>query len=204
LTLLRAAGVARRYGEVEALAATDLDLGAGETVALVGPNGAGKSTLLAILAGALEPTAGRVERTARIGWVPQRPAHYARLTVRENLALFAELEDVDRARVGVLLDRFELPADRASGDLSIGNRQRLNVALSLLAEPRVLLLDEPTAALDPVQRRRVWEVVDDVRRAGGAICFATQNVEEVAHADRVVALQHGRVVGDSVEAAFGT
>jgi ABC-type multidrug transport system ATPase subunit len=76
--------------------------------------------------------------------------------------------------------------------------------LSLLAEPRVLLLDEPTAALDPVQRRRVWEVVDDVRRAGGAICFATQNVEEVAHADRVVALQHGRVVGDSVEAAFGT
>jgi len=202
-SLLRAVGVARRYGEVEALAPTDVELAAGETVALVGPNGAGKSTLLAILAGALEPTSGHVEGEGRVGWVPQRPAHYARLTARENLALFARLEGVDGGRVEALLERFDLPADRSSGELSIGNRQRLNVALSLLAEPRVLLLDEPTAALDPVQRRRVWEVVGDVHATGGAVCFATQNVEEVAHADRVVALQHGRVVGDTVEAAFG-
>ena len=201
--LLRAVGVARRYGEVEALAPTDVDLAPGETVALVGPNGAGKSTLLAILAGALEPSSGRVEGEARIGWVPQRPAHYARLTSRENLALFARLEGVAVERVDALLERFELPADRASGELSIGNRQRLNVALSLLAEPRVLLLDEPTASLDPVQRRRVWEVVGDVHETGGAVCFATQNVEEVVHANRVIALQHGRVVGDTVEAAFG-
>jgi len=201
--LLRALAVARRYGDVEALAPTDVELGEGETVALVGPNGAGKSTLLAILAGALEPTGGRVEGDRRVGWVPQRPAHYARLTARENLALFARLEGVGSERVDALLERFDLPADRASGDLSIGNRQRLNVALSLLAEPRVLLLDEPTAALDPVQRRRVWEVVSDVHGSGGAVCFATQNVEEVAHANRVIALQHGRVVGDTVEAAFG-
>ena len=203
MTLLRAVGVARRYGDVEALAATDVELGEGETVALVGPNGAGKSTLLSILAGALEPTAGRVERDVRIGWVPQRPAHYARLTARENLQLFGRLEGVDGERVRALLERFDLPADRPSGELSIGNRQRLNVALSLLAEPRVLLLDEPTASLDPVQRLRVWEVVGDVHEAGGAVCFATQNVEEVAHANRVIALQHGRVVGDTVEAAFG-
>jgi ABC-2 type transport system ATP-binding protein len=202
-SLLRAVGVARRYGDIEALAPTDLELGAGETVALVGPNGAGKSTLLAILAGALEPTAGRVEGGERIGWVPQRPAHYARLTARENLELFARLEGVDGGRVAALLERFDLPADRLSGELSIGNRQRLNVALSLLAQPHVLLLDEPTAALDPVQRRRVWEVVADVHETGGAVCFATQNVEEVAHANRVIALQHGRVVGDTVEAAFG-
>jgi ABC-type multidrug transport system ATPase subunit len=159
--------------------------------------------LLAILAGALEPTGGRVEGDRRLGWVPQRPAHYARLTARENLALFAQLEGVGDERVDALLERFDLPADRPSGELSIGNRQRLNVALSLLAEPRVLLLDEPTASLDPVQRRRVWEVVGDVHGAGGAVCFATQNVEEVAHANRVIALQHGRVVGDTVEAAFG-
>ena len=203
--LLRAVGVTRRYGDVEALAPTDVELGEGETVALVGPNGAGKSTLLAILAGALEPTGGRVEGDRRVGWVPQRPAHYARLTARENLALFAQLEGVGRGRerVDALLERFDLPADRPSGELSIGNRQRLNVALSLLAEPRVLLLDEPTASLDPVQRRRVWEVVGDVHGAGGAVCFATQNVEEVAHANRVIALHHGRVVGDTVEAAFG-
>jgi ABC-2 type transport system ATP-binding protein len=200
--LLRAVAVARRYGDVEALAPTDLELAPGETVALVGPNGAGKSTLLSILAGALEPSAGRVEGEARIGWVPQRPAHYARLTVRENLTLFARLEGVGSAAVERVLTRFDLPAERLSGELSIGNRQRLNVALSLLGDPHVLLLDEPTASLDPVQRRRVWEAVEEVRGDGGAICFATQNVEEVGHATRVVALQGGRVVGSRVEDVF--
>jgi ABC-2 type transport system ATP-binding protein len=195
--LLRAVGVARRYGEVEALAPTDVELAEGETVALVGPNGAGKSTLLAILAGALEPTSGHVEGEERVGWVPQRPAHYARLTARENLTLFARLEGVDGARVDALLERFDLPADRTSGELSIGNRQRLNVALSLLAEPRVLLLDEPTAALDPEQRRRLWDRVTALREAEGGIIFATQNLDEIErHADRVAALRDGRLVFD--------
>ena len=204
-TLLRAAGVARRYGTVEALQPTDVELHAGETVALVGANGAGKSTLLAILAGALEPSAGQVEGNARTGWVPQRPAHYARLTARENLELFARLEGVDdpRAAAARLVERFQLPADRPSGDLSVGNRQRLNVALALLGDPRVLLLDEPTAPLDPGQRRRLWEVVDGLRADGGAACFATQNVEEVPHhADRVLVLQAGKVVAASLEEAF--
>ena len=196
--LVRALQVARRYGEIEALAPTDLELSGGEAVALVGPNGAGKSTLLAIVAGALEPTQGTVESRARIGWVPQRPAHYARLSARENLELFARLEGVgDPADAATrLIERFSLPPEaRPSGELSVGNRQRLNVALSLLGEPRVLLLDEPTASLDPGQRRRVWDVVDALRGEGGAICFATQNVEEVGErADRVVVLQDGRVV----------
>jgi ABC-2 type transport system ATP-binding protein len=195
--LLRAAGVARRYGDLEALAPTDLALHAGETVALVGPNGAGKSTLLSILAGALQPSSGRVEGGARVGWVPQRPAHYARLSARENLELFGRLEGVAEpgAAAARLLERFSLPPDKPSGDLSVGNRQRLNVALSLLGDPHVLLLDEPTASLDPGQRRRVWEVVNGVRGEGGAVCFATQNVEEVGeHSDRVLVLQDGRVV----------
>ncbi|HET7567898.1 MAG TPA: ABC transporter ATP-binding protein [Gaiellaceae bacterium] len=204
-TLLRAAAVARRYGALEALAPTDLDLNGGETVALVGPNGAGKSTLLAILAGSLQPSSGRVETAARTGWVPQRPAHYGRLTARENLELFARLEGVadPHSAAAGLLARFDLPPDQPSGELSVGNRQRLNVALALLGEPRILLLDEPTASLDPAQRRRVWEVVDDVRVGGGAVCFATQNIEELHHADRVVALQHGRIVGSSAEEVFG-
>jgi ABC-2 type transport system ATP-binding protein len=204
--LVRAIRVARRYGDVEALAPTDLDLVAGETVALVGPNGAGKSTLLAILAGALGPTEGSVEVHARRGWVPQRPAHYARLSPRENLELFARLERV-RDPTGAtrqLLERFSLPSGtRPAGELSVGNRQRLNVALSLLGEPRVLLLDEPTAALDPIQRRLVWDVVSALRGEGGAVCFATQNVEEVEHADRVLALQDGRIVGSTVGEVFG-
>jgi ABC-2 type transport system ATP-binding protein len=204
--LVRALRVTRRFGDVEALAATDFELVAGETVALVGPNGAGKSTLLAILAGALEPTAGSVETHARLGWVPQRPAQYARLSPRENLELFARLEGAREpvATARGLLQRFSLPAgSQPAGELSIGNRQRLNVALSLLGEPRVLLLDEPTASLDPAQRRLVWDVVNALRGEGGAVCFATQNVEEVEHADRVVALRDGRIAGSSVEEVFG-
>lgn len=194
--LVRALRIARRFGEVEALAPTDFELSPGESVALVGPNGAGKSTLLAILAGALEPSEGSVETHARVGWVPQRPAHYARLSARENLELFARLEGErdPSAAAESLVRRFELPADRPSGELSVGNRQRLNVALSVLGDPRVLLLDEPTAPLDPEQRRRVWELVSALRGEGGAICFATQNLEEVERADRVVSLRDGRVV----------
>src|SRR5207302_4488458 len=121
----------------------------------------------------------------------------ARLSPRENLELFARLERVREPATTArqLLERFSLPAGpRPSGELSVGNRQRLNVALSLLGEPRVLLLDEPTAALDPGQRRRVWEVVAALRADGGAVCFATQNLEEVEHADRVLVLLDGRVV----------
>jgi ABC-type multidrug transport system ATPase subunit len=193
--LLRAVGVARRYGTITALEPTDIELADGESLALVGPNGAGKSTLLAILAGALEPSEGVVERPdgLRVGWVPQRPAHYGRLSARENLELFAQLEGEPdaRAATGALLGRFGLPDNgRASAELSAGNRQRLNVALSLLGDPDVLLLDEPTASLDPGQRRRLWEGIQ-----GGTICFATQNLEELARfADRVVVLQDGAVV----------
>jgi ABC-2 type transport system ATP-binding protein len=204
--LVRAVGVARRYGDVEALAPTDVELSAGETVALVGPNGAGKSTLLALLAGALEPSEGTVDVHARVGWVPQRPAHYARLSARENLELFARLEGVSAPRASAqgLLDRFGLPAGhRPSGELSVGNRQRLNVALSLLGEPEVLLLDEPTASLDPGQRRRVWEIVNALRGKGGAVCVATQNLEEIDHADRVLVLLDGRIVTSSAEEVFG-
>jgi ABC-2 type transport system ATP-binding protein len=203
--LLRALRVARRYGGVEALAPTDVELAPGETVALVGPNGAGKSTLLSILAGAIEPSEGTVETHVRVGWVPQRPAHYSRLSARENLELFARLERVrePRSAAARMLDRFALPGTaQPSGELSVGNRQRLNVALALLADPRVLLLDEPTAALDPGQRRRVWEVADALRAEGGAVCFATQNLEELEHSDRVIVLQGGRVVSLTIDEVF--
>ena len=199
--LLSARSAARRFGAQTALQPTDLDIRGGETVALVGPNGAGKSTLLSLLAGALEPSEGRVERVDGIGvgWVPQRPALYDRLTAQENLELFARLEgDGEPARrARDLIDRFDLPDDRPAAAMSVGNRQRLNVALALLGEPRVLLLDEPTASLDPGQRRKLWEVVGALREAGGAVVFATQNLEELdRYADRVVVLQRGRLTFD--------
>jgi ABC-2 type transport system ATP-binding protein len=193
--ILRARGVSRRYGTRLALRPTDLELRPAETLALVGPNGAGKSTLLAILAGALEPSTGAVERDGRIGWVPQRPAHYGRLSARENLELFARLEGASAADADRLLGEFELPDDGApSVNLSVGNRQRLNLALALIGRPDALLLDEPTAALDPAQRRRLWLRVDALRRAGGSVCFATQNLEELPlHADRIGLLVDGKL-----------
>ncbi len=197
--LLRAVGVAREFGGGVALEPTDLELHRGESVAVIGPNGAGKSTLLAIAAGALEPSQGRVERPngTRVGWVPQRPAHYGRLTARENLELFAALEHEPDARGTAtdLLGQFGLTDDgKPSSDLSVGNRQRLNVALSFLGRPDALLLDEPTASLDPGQRRRLWETLRAALAHGGAVCFATQNLEELdAFADRVLVLQEGRV-----------
>jgi ABC-type multidrug transport system ATPase subunit len=195
VTLLAARGIARTFGRRVALRPTDLDLDEGQLVALVGPNGAGKSTLLSILAGALEPSAGTVERHARTGWVPQRAAHYARLTPRENLELFARLEGAPLAQVDELLARFELPHDERAGTLSVGNRQRLDVAIGLLGSPRVLLLDEPTASLDPAQRRRLWELAAALRDDGGAVVVATHHHEELErHADRTLEMDAGRLL----------
>ena len=178
----------------------ELEVWDGEALALVGPNGGGKSTLLSLLAGALGPSAGTIERRkgVRVGWAPQRPAQYGRLSARENLELFARLEgEPDPAAAAArLLAEFELPGKPApSGNLSVGKRQRLNLAISLLGSPQVLLLDEPTAALDPEQRRRLWARVAALRAGGGAVVFATQNLEEVESvAARVAALRDGRLV----------
>lgn len=207
--LLSARSVARRYGPHVALAPTTLDVLGGEVLALIGPNGAGKSTLLSILAGALDPDEGEVvapDPPPRVGWVPQRPAQYARLTPRENLELFARLEAVPEPQEAAdgLLRLVELPDDgRHTTQLSAGNQQRLNLAIALLGRPDVLLLDEPTASLDPRQRRRFWEVGLEVRGRGGGVVFATQNLEELEHfADRVAVLLDGRLVWEGTRAAY--
>jgi ABC-2 type transport system ATP-binding protein len=207
---LAADAVARRFGSQVALAPTSIQVRAGETLALIGPNGAGKSTLLAILAGALAPSSGRVtpaEPPRRIGWVPQRAGLYGRLSARENLVLFAKLEGVADvpAAVEELLRLVALPDDRKPAEeLSGGNQQRLNLAIALLGAPDLLLLDEPTAALDPTQRHALWAVASDVRERGGAVVFATQNLEELElYADRVAVLQRGSVVFLGFTAEYG-
>jgi ABC-2 type transport system ATP-binding protein len=153
---LRADGLSKRYGDREALRGVSFTAARGEQVAIIGPNGAGKTTLLQILAGALAPSGGSVMvPEARVGWVPQQPALYSKLSVAENLRLFARLEKVAdvEATVARMLDQTALE-ERAGdevGRLSGGNRQRVNIAIGLLAGPAVLLLDEPSASLDPRQ-----------------------------------------------------
>jgi ABC-2 type transport system ATP-binding protein len=145
------------------------------------------------------PAGGEDGRTrSRVGWVPQRPAVYGRLTVRENLRLFAGLEGcVDAAgEAERLLARADLAswADRPAAELSTGTLQRLNLAVALAGGPAALLLDEPSATLSPDQRIRLWEWLGSLRAEEGlALVFSTQSVDEAArHADRVLVIARGR------------
>ncbi|HET8756302.1 MAG TPA: ABC transporter ATP-binding protein [Solirubrobacteraceae bacterium] len=201
---MRAESISKRYGERDALRSVSFTVSAGEKVAVIGPNGAGKTTLLQILAGALEPTAGAVDVDGHVGWVPQHPALYSKLSVAENLRLFARLErvpDVERT-VGRMLEQTAL-ADRAGdevGLLSGGNRQRVNIAIGLLGEPQVLLLDEPSASLDPRQRERLWAFLAAL---GTTVVFSTHDVGEAErHADRLLVLADGELLFTGTPAAL--
>jgi ABC-2 type transport system ATP-binding protein len=197
---LEASGLTKRYGGRTALRDVSFAAAPGELVAVIGPNGAGKTTLLSILAGVQQPDGGSVTRSPReIGWVPQEPALYGKLTVAENLRLFARLERVADPALAVarMLEQIGL-AERADDELvqlSAGNRQRVNIAIGLLAEPPVLLLDEPSASLDPRQRARLWDFVAARAASGTTIVFSTHDVREAErHADRVLVLADGELV----------
>jgi len=214
---LSAVALTRRFGERVALSEVSFELASGELTAIIGPNGAGKTTLLSILAGALTPTGGEVrvseapERRAgagpgrralprgSVGWVPQEPALYSKLSVAENLRLFARLEGLadPEAAVTRMLEQTGL-ADRHGdqvGKLSGGNKQRVNIAIGLLSEPAVLLLDEPSSSLDPRQRARLWEFIGGLAKLGTSVLYSTHDVYEAQqHADRVLALEDGRLV----------
>jgi ABC-2 type transport system ATP-binding protein len=197
---ITAAAVTKRYGRREALRDVSFEADAGEVVAVIGPNGAGKTTLLSILAGLQPPTSGTVSRTPReVGWVPQQPAVYAKLSVAENLRLFARLERVadPDAVVARMLEQTGLGgrAGDELGTLSGGNRQRVNIAIGLLADPPVLALDEPSSSLDPRQRERLWQFIGRLAAGGTAVVFSTHNVGEAErYADRVLVLADGEVL----------
>ena len=160
------------------------ELRAGELIGIIGPNGAGKTTLLSILAGALDPDEGDLTRPdGDLGWVPQQPALYSRLSVAENLRLFARLEGLadPEAAVERMLEQTGLEdrADEEVGRLSGGNQQRVNIAIGLLSDPAAVLLDEPSASLDPRQRERLWEFIGGLAGRGTTVVYSTHNVAEV-------------------------
>ncbi len=189
------------FGGRPALRGVSFDASPGELLAVIGPNGAGKTTLLTILAGIRNADSGSIQVPGKVGWVPQQAALYRRLTVDENLRLFARLEgveDVDAA-VARMLDQTGL-ADRRDDQvatLSGGNQQRVNIAIGLLSAPSVLLLDEPTTGLDPRQRERLWEFVLGLAGGGTTVIYTTHHlVEAERYGNRLIVLADGEDVFD--------
>jgi ABC-2 type transport system ATP-binding protein len=196
--------VSKSFGDRLAVRDVSFEVARGELVAIIGPNGAGKTTLLTMLAGIRVPDTGSVQQQGpnsdkRIGWVPQQAAVYTKLTVAQNLRLFARLERVEDpdAVVQRMLEQTGLQerADDELGSLSGGNRQRVNIAVGLLADPPVLLLDEPSGALDPRQRQRLWGFINGLTERGTSVLFATHDISEAErHGDRVLVLADGELL----------
>jgi ABC-2 type transport system ATP-binding protein len=201
-------GLAKAFGDREALRGVSFAAHRGELLAVIGPNGAGKTTLLSILAGIRRPDAGSVSRPpGEIGWVPQQAALYRRLTVAENLRLFARLEKVPDpdASVEEMLAQTALEdrRDDQAGTLSGGNQQRINIAIGLLARPAVLLLDEPSAGLDPRQRERLWEFVLGLAGGGTTVIFSTHDLAEAErYGQRLLVLADGENLFDGTPPAL--
>jgi ABC-2 type transport system ATP-binding protein len=199
---VRAQGLIKRYGDREALRGVSFEAAAGERVAVIGPNGAGKTTLLSILAGIAKPDEGEVGTPdGEVGWVPQQAALYRRLTVEENLLLFARLEGHadPPASVEEMLELTGLRERRGEivARLSGGNQQRINIAIGLLSRPAVLLLDEPSVGLDPRQRARLWEFVSGLAGRGTTVIFSTHDIQEAErYGGRLLVLADGEALFD--------
>jgi ABC-2 type transport system ATP-binding protein len=196
-------GLSHAYDGRAALRDVSFEARPGELLAVIGPNGAGKTTLLSILAGIRSADAGTISVPGRVGWVPQQAALYRRLTVEENLRLFARLEGVGEDEVEAAVERMveqtalsERRGDQV-GTLSGGNQQRVNIAIGLLARPAVLLLDEPSTGLDPRQRERLWEFVLGLAGGGTTVIYTTHHlVEAERYGNRLLVLADGERVFD--------
>jgi ABC transporter DrrB family efflux protein len=215
LPAVRVERVVKRFGPTMALAGVDLEVPEGVVFGLLGPNGAGKTTLVRILATLLEPDAGKAEllghdvvsESASVRELLALTGQFAAvdelLTGRENLEMFGRLFRLSRTearrRASELLERFELmdAANRTAKTYSGGMRRRLDLASSMLTQPRVLFLDEPTTGLDPRSRNEIWEIVRDLRREGTTILLTTQYLEEADQlADEIAVIDHGRVIAE--------
>jgi ABC-2 type transport system ATP-binding protein len=198
--LLVARSVSKRFGRKAVLEDTSLEVRAGEAVALVGENGAGKTTLLQICAGMLVADAGEVEVGGRIGYCPQEPGVFDLLTADEHLVLFGRGLGLPRDRAlaegRAILAEFDYPLEEreVTRDLSGGSRQKLNLALALLGDPQVLLMDEPYQGFDRGTYVNFWDHVDRWRAGGKAVVIVTHLLAELDRVDRVVelAIHHSR------------
>src|SRR5215475_936939 len=215
LPAISATGLRKSYGDKLVLDGIDLSIAEGKTFALLGPNGAGKTTTVQILSTLISADAGVVSVHGRdlasepdgvrnlIGVTGQFSAVDNLLTGRENLKLMADLRHLDkvtgRRRIARLLEQFDLveSADKPVSTYSGGMRRRLDLAMTLVGNPRVIFLDEPTTGLDPRSRRTMWQIIRDLVAGGVTILLTTQYLDEADElADRVSVLNQGRIVGE--------
>jgi ABC-2 type transport system ATP-binding protein len=207
---IRFDGVTRRYGTVTAIDRLSFDVRDGEMFGLIGPDGAGKTTTIRLAGGLLRPDAGTIRIfgrdpvaehraiTGEVGYLSQRFSLYGDLTIDENIAFFAEIHGVGRyeAARDRLLDMTQLTAfrRRRADQLSGGMKQKLALACTLVHEPRLLLLDEPTTGVDPVSRREFWKLLSEFRSRGLTIVMATPYLDEAERCGRVALLHEGRLL----------
>ena len=211
--ILEAIDLRKNYGSFCALSGVSFQVAEGEIFGLLGPNGAGKTTLLSIVSGLLMPTAGQVrifgkdfqthsdESKRAIGIVPQDLAIYPELTAQENLRFFAELygvrdPDLGKRTADVLaMIGLEEHARQRAGRFSGGMKRRLNLGASLMHQPRLLLLDEPTTGVDPQSRNHIFEGVRRLNKAGVTIVYTSHYMEEVqALCPRIGIIDHGQLI----------
>ena len=218
--MISAEGLTRRFGAVSAVDGLSLQVQRGEIFGLLGPDGAGKTTLFRMLATVLEPTSGSArvagvdvltgaeDVKAHIGYMPQAFSLYGDLTVLENLRFIAEAYGVPRAQIGPRLDRLLAFSrlgpflGRRAEFLSGGMKQKLALAATLIHEPAVLLLDEPTTGVDPVSRREFWQILTELNGQGMTVLVATPYMDEAERCTRVALIHQGRILSVDTPAAM--
>ncbi|WP_330473502.1 ABC transporter ATP-binding protein [Terrabacter sp. C0L_2] len=197
-------GLWPRRRRIQVLRGADLTVDAGEVVGLVGENGSGKSTLMKVIVGALAAQAGTVAVAGAVGYCPQQPQLYPRLTCREHLDLFAAAYRLPRslltARTEELLEvlNFARYADTRADRLSGGTTAKLNLSLALLHDPELLLLDEPYAGFDWETYQTFWTLVEERRRSGVSVLIVSHFVADTERFDRIVRLGDGRTTSSTV------
>jgi ABC-2 type transport system ATP-binding protein len=210
--VLRATGIEKTYDSrvpvlgrsVEVLSGADIEIRAGEIVGIVGANGSGKSTLMQILVGALAADAGTIDRGGVVGWCPQEPLLYDRLTVAETFELFGAAYGLSEDEITAARDRladrldFEQFLDYQVRHLSGGNRQKVNLGVALMHDPDVLLLDEPYTGFDWETYLAFWDLTAELTERGTAIAIISHFVSERERFDRIFELEAGRLTEQAV------
>lgn len=207
---IKVTSLTRGYGKVRVLEGLDMDVESGSIYGLLGPSGCGKTTLLNVILGFLSPESGKVnvlDDNAKVpgsdvGYAPQELALYLDLSIHETLLFHGRLHGMSAESIAErekwLMEFLDLPdIQRQVGKLSGGQKRRVSLAVALLHEPRLLLLDEPTVGVDPELRARIWEHLRKITEDGTTVVLTTHYIDEAGKADRVGLMRNGILLAES-------